>query len=66
MVFKMAEVPFEKLKGEERQWRISDAAETLKRYAALKRKENASLLKAARKELEKQIEDSKKALQKTS
>jgi hypothetical protein len=36
----MAEIPFDKLKGEERQWRIESAARTLKDYAKLKRKEN--------------------------
>jgi hypothetical protein len=62
----MAEIPFDKLKGEERQWRIESAARTLKDYAKLKRKENTALLKAAREYLKEEIADSKKTLNETS
>lgn len=62
----MAQVPFDKLKGQERQWRIEDAARTLKQFAELKRKENTNLLKAAREELKKEITDSQMALKKTT
>jgi len=62
----MAEKPFSQLKGDERLWRIEDAVRTLKRYAELKRKENSALIKAAREELQKEIDDSKKFLATTS
>lgn len=60
------EIPFEKLKGEERFWKIESAASTLKQYAKLKRKENSTLLKAAREYLKEEIADSQKTLKQTS
>jgi hypothetical protein len=62
----MTETPFEKLKGDERQWRIEDAARTLKGFAKLKRKENKALLNAARDYLKQEMSDSKKTLDMTS
>ena len=62
----MAQVPFEKLKGDERQWAIEGAARTLKEYAKLLRKENKPLLNAARKYLKDEIADSEKTLDQTS
>ena len=62
----MAEVPFDKLKGDERQWAIEDAANCLKRFAKINRKENKALLKAARQYLRDEIADSKKTLNETS
>lgn len=62
----MNQIPFEKLKGEEKQYRIEDAARTLKRYAELKRKDNSALLKAARDYLKQEIADSQKVLKSTS
>ena len=61
-----SEIPFDKLKGEERFWKIESAAMTLKDYAKLKRKDNSALLKAARQYLKEEIEDSKKTLKDTS
>jgi len=62
----MAEIPFEKLKGQERLWATEEAARTLKQYAKLKRKKNSALLKAARQYLKEEIADSKKTLADTS
>jgi hypothetical protein len=62
----MAQIPFEKLKVDERQWAVEGAATTLKEYAKLKRKENKPLLKAARQYLEDEISDSKKTLKETT
>lgn len=62
----MSQVPFEKLKGDERQWAIEGAAGTLKEFAKLNRKENKSLLQAARQYLKDEIADSKATLKQTS
>jgi len=60
------EIPFEKLKGDERFWKIESAARTLKEYAKLKREENSDLLKAARQYLKEEVADSNKTLKETS
>ena len=60
------EIPFEKLKGQERLWAIEDAARTMKQYAKLKRKDNSALMKAAREYLKEEITDSQKTLKETS
>jgi len=61
-----SEIPFEKLKGDDRFWKIESAARTLKEFAKLKRKENSALRKAARQYLKEEVEDSKKTLAETS
>jgi hypothetical protein len=62
----MAEVPFEKLKSDEKRWAIENAARTLKEFAKLNRKENKSLLQAARQYLKDEIADSQKTLKQTT
>ena len=59
----MADKPFAKLSGDERRWRIDEAASTLRNYAKLLR--DKQLLRAARTQLKQEIADSQKALKTT-
>lgn len=56
----MAEQPFTKLKGMDRQFTVESAARTLKEFARIKR--DKDLMKAARAELKKELADTKKAM----
>jgi len=52
--------PISKLKGDERQYAIEDAARTLKDFARIKK--DKPLLKAAREELKREIDFAQKAI----
>lgn len=56
----MAKSELAGLKGDDRKWKIEDAARTLKSFAKLKR--DPELLKAAREELKREIKDSQNVL----
>jgi len=56
----MSETQFSKLKGEERQWRIEEAASTLKRYVVIKK--DQQLMKAAREELKRQVAEDQETI----
>ena len=56
----MPEQPLSKLKGDEREYAIQRAAQTLKDFARIKR--DKPMMKAARAYLKMEIADSKKAM----
>ncbi|MCH8121177.1 MAG: hypothetical protein IIC00_15825 [Planctomycetes bacterium] len=56
----MAEKPLSQLKGDDRDWAISSAADTLKDFARIRR--DKPMLKAARAFLKQEIADSKKGM----
>lgn len=56
----MQQQPLSKLKGDERQWAIESAAQTLKDFVRVKR--DKPMLKAARAYLKQEIADSKKGM----